>query len=87
MILQQIGFRDPAGANWPIKMRTENLGQEIYDDEIWIKIAKDTNLDMIYSGGYYRKADYELGGEWQVMDFLWLIVYDFVENISSGFRG
>ncbi|CAG2210833.1 unnamed protein product [Mytilus edulis] len=64
-VLQQIGFRDPKGQNWPIKMRTENLGKEIYDDEIWIKLARDTNLDIMYSGGYFRKADYERGGEWE----------------------
>ncbi|XP_076085507.1 uncharacterized protein LOC143056307 [Mytilus galloprovincialis] len=64
-VLQQIGFRDPKGQNWPIKMRTENLGKEIYDDLIWIKLARDTNLNIMYSGGYYRKADYERGGEWE----------------------
>ncbi|XP_076085326.1 uncharacterized protein LOC143056125 [Mytilus galloprovincialis] len=64
-ILQQIGFRDPTGQNWPIKMRTENIGHEIFDDELWIKLARDTNLNTMYSGGYFRKADYERGGEWE----------------------
>ncbi|VDI51286.1 Hypothetical predicted protein [Mytilus galloprovincialis] len=64
-VLQQIGFRDPKGEDCPIKMLTENLGKEILDDELWIKLARDTNLDVMYSGGYYRKADYERGGEWE----------------------
>ncbi|XP_052081925.1 uncharacterized protein LOC127719726 isoform X2 [Mytilus californianus] len=64
-ILQQIGFRDPEGQDWPIKMRTENVGKEIFDDELWIKLARDTNLNTMYSGGYYRKADYQNGGEWE----------------------
>ncbi|VDH98959.1 Hypothetical predicted protein [Mytilus galloprovincialis] len=64
-VLQQIGFRDPKGEDWPIKMRKENLGKEILDDELWIKLARDTNLNLMYSGGYYRKADYERGGEWE----------------------
>jgi hypothetical protein len=40
-------------------MRTENLGKDIYEDEIWIKLARDTNLEQMFSGGYYRTADYE----------------------------
>lgn len=68
-ILQQIGFRDPMGKAWPIIMRTGNLGKDINEDEIWIKLARDTNLEQMFSGGYYRTADYEKGGEWQVCTY------------------
>ena len=57
------------GKAWPIIMRTENLGKDIYEDEIWIKLARDTNLEQMFSGGYYRTADYEKGGEWKVCTY------------------
>ena len=62
----QTGMEDPSGEEWNIVYRTENVGNHAYDDEIWIKLARDVSNERLYTGGYYRTADFSGGGVYQV---------------------
>jgi RimJ/RimL family protein N-acetyltransferase len=62
----QTGMEDPSGEEWNIVYRTENVGNHAYDDEIWIKLARDVSNERLYTGGYYRTADFSGGGIYQV---------------------
>ena len=66
----QTGMEDPSGEEWNIVYRTENVGNHAYDDEIWIKLARDVSNERLYTGGYYRTADFSSGGVYQVWFFI-----------------
>jgi hypothetical protein len=66
-ILQQIGLKDPSGQQWSLINRKENVQHLVYDDAISIKLARDVKKEQMFTGAYYRPADFENGGAYQVI--------------------
>ena len=66
-ILQQIGLKDPSGQQWSLIHREENIQHLVYDDAISIKLARDVKKEQMFTGAYYRPADFENGGTYQVI--------------------
>ena len=66
-ILQQIGLKDPSGQQWSLINRKENVQHLVYDDAISIKLARDVKKEQMFTGAYYRPADFENGGTYQVI--------------------
>ncbi|VDI50948.1 Hypothetical predicted protein, partial [Mytilus galloprovincialis] len=64
--LQQIGFKDPSGQQWPLTHRQENIQNLVYDNAISIKLARDVNKKEMYTGAYIRSAEFENGGTYEV---------------------
>ncbi|VDI16055.1 Hypothetical predicted protein [Mytilus galloprovincialis] len=62
----QTGMEDPSGEKWNLEYRDQNVGNHITEDEIWIKLARDVKKEQLFTGGYYRPADFNGGGEYQV---------------------
>jgi hypothetical protein len=60
-ILQQIGLKDPSGQQWSLIHREENIQHLVYDDAISIKLARDVKKEQMFTGAYYRQADFENG--------------------------
>ena len=66
MNIEQSGMEDPSGEDWKLLYRPENVGKQTDTGEIWIKLARDVSMERLYTGGYYRTADFNNGGEYQV---------------------
>ncbi|XP_076085497.1 uncharacterized protein LOC143056293 [Mytilus galloprovincialis] len=62
----QTGMEDPSGEKWNLEYRDQNVGNHITEDEIWIKLARDVKKEQLFTGGYYRPADFNGGGEYQI---------------------
>ncbi|VDI27589.1 Hypothetical predicted protein, partial [Mytilus galloprovincialis] len=65
-ILKQIGLKDPSGQPWSLLHREENVRSLVYDDAVSIKLARDVKKERMFSGSYYRTADFENGGTYQI---------------------
>lgn len=66
----QTGMDDPSGEKWNLEYRAQNVGNHTKEDEIWIKLARDVKKEQLFTGGYYRPADFNEGGEYQVRFFI-----------------
>lgn len=64
--LQQIGLKDPSGKKWSLLYLTKNIDKDIYDDVISVKLARDHRKPQMFTGAYYRPADFENGGTYHV---------------------
>ena len=59
-------MKDPHGTDWYIEHRGANIIMENLTDDVIIKIARDSKEDKIFSAAYWRSADYENGGSYEV---------------------
>ncbi|XP_060596420.1 uncharacterized protein LOC132750448 [Ruditapes philippinarum] len=59
-------LNDPDAINWNIEHRLENIHLNSYDNEVSIKIYRDSKEDRIYSAAYMRYSDMKNGGSYQI---------------------
>ncbi|XP_053401006.1 uncharacterized protein LOC123523226 isoform X2 [Mercenaria mercenaria] len=59
-------LNDPDGIDWKIQYREANIRYDTYNDEISIKIYRDSKAARIYSAAYMRKADIKDGGRYEL---------------------
>ena len=59
-------MKDPHGIDWYIEHRAANVIKENLTDDVVIKLARDSKADKIYSAAYWRSADFENGGTYEV---------------------
>ena len=64
--LNSFGFRDPDGTFWLVENSPDNVHLNYFDEDMEIKIYRDPVQDKLVSGGYYRSADMENGGIYEV---------------------
>ena len=66
-------MKDPHGTDWYIVHRSANIIKENLTDDVIIRIARDSKAKKIFSAAYWRSADFENGGSYDVR-FLTLIL-------------
>ncbi|XP_033763071.1 uncharacterized protein LOC117344449 isoform X3 [Pecten maximus] len=65
--MEQNGFKDPTCKEWNLVQKPGFVIKDIYDDIVTLKVARDSNEEKVNAGIYYRSADMENGGDYQVM--------------------
>ena len=63
-------MKDPHGTNWYIVHRSANIIKENLTDDVIIRIARDSKAKKIFSAAYWRSADFENGGSYEVRFFM-----------------
>ncbi|XP_053400990.1 uncharacterized protein LOC123541000 [Mercenaria mercenaria] len=59
-------LNDPDGVEWKIQHREANIRTNTYNDEVSIKISRDSKAERIYSAAYMRSADMKDGGTYEL---------------------
>lgn len=59
-------LNDPSNIDWKIHHRSANVFKDYYNDVVTIKLARDSKQEQVYSGAYWRTADFRDGGTYQV---------------------
>ncbi|KAL5015119.1 hypothetical protein ScPMuIL_009389 [Solemya velum] len=66
--LVQKGFLDPSGLDWKLEQRAENVltTKEGDNEEVTVKITRDSKSMKVFTGAYTRSADFVQSGTYQV---------------------
>ncbi|KAL5014713.1 hypothetical protein ScPMuIL_008983 [Solemya velum] len=66
--LVQKGFLDPSGLDWKLEQRAENVQttKEGDNEEVTIKITRDSKSMKVFTGAYMRSADFVQSRTYQV---------------------